>query len=94
MKTTFIIGIGLVSLLFIFVFGGLPSVYIGFLAFGIVAFQAYAGYHFEGKKSFCIAFIGAVLLIAFLLTSKTDIGGAFLLAWIGSVMYFGYKADI
>ena len=94
MKTTLIIGIALVIALFASVFGGIPAMYIGFLAFGIIAFQAYAGYHFEGKKSIPHAFIGPALLAAFLITSKSGIAGVFLIIWIGSIIYLGYKSEI
>lgn len=95
MKTTLIIGIALVIALFAFVFGGVESTYTGFLAAAIVAFQGYAGYYFEGKKSFVYALAGPVLLGFFIAVAKVPhVSFIVIMAWLGLTIYLGYKAEI
>lgn len=97
MKTTFGIGIALVIGLLFFVLGGMDNALIGLLAFIIVAFQGYAGYYFEGRKSFPHALAGPMILGFFMFVASSGmqtLSFVSIMIWLVFTVYLGYKAEI
>jgi hypothetical protein len=92
MKNTLIFTIAIIAAFF----GSMLTmnlILIGLIAIGMIVWGAYCGFHFEGKKSLCYAFINTALL-AFAFLIPAPIGSVMFLGWFGSLIYFGYKAEV